>query len=219
MSNLATYLASFKPPVTTPEKIKSIEKWEKEESDRLARAHIQNAQIPPLYLAANIKNCEREIQDYSRSLSRKPHGLVLRGRVGRGKTYSACAVLLDHADKTIKFATMQRILREIQDTYSTSTRASSVIESYQAPRFLVIDDFGKEQPTKWSLPIMFEIIDRRYTDCKPTIITTQYSGKELLDRLTVDGDSSTAEAIISRMSTYVAVIMDGQNRRSNDRLD
>jgi DNA replication protein DnaC len=72
---------------------------------------------------------------------------------------------------------------------------------------LVIDDLGKEQCTKWSVAKLYEILNDRYENNKPVIITTNYSQDELTRRLTPDGgDSKTAGSMVSRLKE-TAIIM------------
>ena len=222
MQSLKTLLADFKPPRLGAEQERRAMEWERRERNRLRAERLGRSCIPPLFRAADISLCDPKVGGYSASLPRGgvgspgfERGLVLQGKVGRGKTYSACAVLLDHIeDYPVRFATMQGILRDIQGAFNGVEKMNDVMGRYRNVRLLVIDDFGKEQPTKWSLPVMFEIIDGRYSQCKPTIFTTQYRGIELAQRLTVDGDRACAEAIISRMATCETVIMNGENRRA-----
>lgn len=229
MPNLTTLLADFKPPRLSPEQRKSAEEWDRKERQRLVAERLGRSRVPSIFRSADIRQCDPMVQRYSDSLpsgggaacalgAASPNmgrGLVLQGKVGRGKTYSACAVILAHlGDYPVRFATMQGILRDIQGTFNGVERIDAVLGRYINTRLLVIDDFGKEQPTKWSLPVMFEIIDGRSSSGKPTIFTTQYRGIELAKRLAVDDDPSFAQAIISRMSTCETVIMNGENRRA-----
>ena len=51
----------------------------------------------------------------------------------------------------------------------------------------------------------------------PTIITTNYSGRELINKFVVDEkDLVTAKAIISRMSEYSKLRIEGPDRRLNE---
>lgn len=221
MQTLQTLLANFKPPRLTPEQIRRAEEWERAERRRVVAERMGRSRIPAIFRGADITQCDPKVQRYCDSLPSKTshdqaRGLVLQGKVGRGKTYAACAILIAHLeDYPVRFATMQGVLRDIQATYNGVERIDSVIARYRNVRVLVIDDFGKEQPTKWSLPIMFEIIDGRYSSGKPTIYTTQYRGIDLLGRLTVDGDPSAAQAIISRMSACETIVFSGDNRRAS----
>ena len=73
-----------------------------------------------------------------------------------------------------------------------------VLTAYKTADLLVIDDLGKERATEWSVPILYRIINDRYENMLPTIITTNYNTDSLIEKLTVSGDRETAEAIISR---------------------
>ena len=46
-------------------------------------------------------------------------------------------------------------------------------------RLLIIDDFGMERDTSYGLETVFQIIDRRYVQRKPPILTTNLSLKTL----------------------------------------
>lgn len=225
MQRLQTLLADFEPPKMTDEHRQRAAEWERKERQRIRAERLGRSCIPAMFRDADISQCDQKIRDYSSSLPGKcasqpspsdmGRGLVLQGKVGRRKTYSACAVLLDHLeDYPVRFATMQGILRDIQGAFNGVEKMADVVGRYRNVRLLVIDDFGKEQPTKWSLPVMFEIIDGRYASCKPTIYTTQYRGIELVDRLTINGDQKFADAIVSRMSTCEIAIMKGENWRA-----
>ena len=62
----------------------------------------------------------------------------------------------------------------------------------------MIDDLGKERATEWSVPILYRIINDRYENMLPTVITTNYNTDDLIDKLNASNDNEKAEAIISR---------------------
>ena len=136
--------------------------------------------------------------------------------VGRGKTHQACLALMKQAENgTALFATFDDLLRECRATFNNQNTEEAVITRYSSVGMLCIDDMGKERVTEWSIPIIFAIIDKRYANMKPTIVTTQYRGEQLLQRLTVDGDSETARVIISRLTSYKRITIEGKDWRRN----
>ena len=48
---------------------------------------------------------------------------------------------------------------------------------------LIIDDLGKERPSEWTLEKLFTIINNRYENNLPVIITTNYNRDKLRERL------------------------------------
>lgn len=78
----------------------------------------------------------------------------------------------------------------------------------------MLDDFGKENMTEWKLGVIYDIINARYENLMPILVTTNYSDEELISRMAVNGDRKTSEAIISRLheSCYL-VEMNGKDFR------
>lgn len=139
-------------------------------------------------------------------------GLVFGGSVGTGKTHLAAAiaqhVLINHLD-SVKFGTMASLLTQIKDTYDQNSKYSEQTVMSQLTRFklLVIDDLGKESPTPWVQEKLFEIINARYEDNKPTIITTNTTLSVIEKRYGANGP-----AIVSR----ILEMCDGVTMTGND---
>ncbi len=79
---------------------------------------------------------------------------------------------------------------------------------------LIIDDLGKGNPTEWSLSLWYSIVEARNAAKLPTIVTTNYDGSKLIQRLAVNGDDSTAKAVVSRLRGGALVVrMGGEDMR------
>ena len=77
---------------------------------------------------------------------------------------------------------------------------AQVLGIYKAVDLLIIDDLGKEQCSDWSMSTLYAIMNDRYEDMKPTIVTTNYNAEDLTDALTPKGyDNTKIVAIISRL--------------------
>lgn len=165
---------------------------------------------------AQLERCSDEIRKFGLYLTEtKPKGLVISGKAGVGKTYSACAILREVMDgMSVGLATDAELVRNAKATFSGSSTESAVIDRYCAPYLLVIDDFGKAAyNSQWTVQLVFEVLDQRLKHKKPTILTTQYNAKTLASRLTVDGDSKTAEAIISRLRFFEKIHLSCEDKR------
>jgi len=214
MQSLASMLTSFEMPDLTPEqwakndaeaKLVELEAKERETMER-----TRTADIPEDYADAHITD-----ERVAKWAVNPTKGLFINGGVGRGKTHNACAALIYsiHKGYSAKFATFDDVLRECKAAYKGRESEKAIINRYTNVGILCIDDFGKERVTEWSLPIVFAIINKRSMNRKPTIVTTQYTGRQLIERMTVDGDSETARAIISRFFEYTRITIEGKDWR------
>lgn len=140
------------------------------------------------------------------------NGLLITGSKGTGKTHLAASIAnkLMADGVPVLFVTMIDLLGKIKSTFDadrTTANEAELLRLYKQVDLLVIDDMGKELPTPWALSKMYEIINARYEDYKPIIVTSNYSQEELVRRLTPqDGDSTTADATVDRLieMTYTA---------------
>lgn len=222
MPKVSDMLASFKLPNLTPEEWEAndreVDAWRAAEEERERAMRVVRSGIPERFRKSDVALCDDRVRVYaSGSLG---NGLLLQGTFGSGKTYAACAVMLSRLGEgahgrplTARFVTMDDLLRECRATFNGYDTEEAVVDRYANAGVLCIDDLGKERLTEWSLPILFSIINRRYERSKPTIITTNYRGIDLLRCMTVNGDDTTAKAIISRMATYERIELDMTDRR------
>ena len=207
--------SEFEMPHFTPEQLAEMERrsreWERAEQIRVIEERRGRSGIPEAYAKSELRKCVPSAERWLCNAIGSP-GILLRGKVGRGKTYTACAMLnraiLNHG---VRFATFGDILRECKATFNGQGTEREVIDRYAGVPLLAIDDFGKENMTEWALPIVFAIIDKRHTSGRRTIITTQY--ENLAIRLITDGNQDTAKAIVSRLCEYEAIEFNGPDRR------
>ena len=129
-------------------------------------------------------------------------GLFITGTYGVGKTYLASCI----ANETIKnnitviFGTLIQLLDFIKDTYKDyNTSDKEYLDLYSSIDLLIIDDLGKEKPTEWVLEKLFLIVNNRYNNYLPIVITTNYNRKQLRERLCINKNYSIVDSIISRL--------------------
>ena len=79
------------------------------------------------------------------------------------------------------------ILASLKATFGTDESEDDVLSRLSRCKLLVIDDLGKETPTDWVLSQVFRIVNDRYEQMRPVIVTTQFSRPELIERLAKNG--------------------------------
>lgn len=165
------------------------------------------AGIPKRYLSAEVDHGHRP-HDVAAGLS-----VYVYGPNGTGKTTFACSLAKKLVDMgiTVRFENSKQVIAEIQSSYNG--RQTDVLERCSACRVLVLDDLGKEQPTPYALSMLYQVIDSRYSQGKPTVVTSNFSRGALVNRWE-GADLETAEAIVSRLcENSETVMMDGEDRR------
>lgn len=169
---------------------------------------------------SNNKKVYQSLKDYSERFVNleERKGLILTGNNGVGKTHLACSI----ANELIKngipiiYGTLINLLAELKNTYDNDNNISEmeIIKLYEKVDLLVIDDLGKEKPSEWGLEKLFTIINSRYENNLPVIITTNYDQNSLINRLSINGEIETVNSIISRLyeMCYLVKINDIDHR-------
>ena len=134
------------------------------------------------------------------------YGMYIYGDSGTGKTHLTacmCNELMAQMQQCL-FTNFFEISKLIKDTYSGNTSSEAVINRICDVDFLFLDDLGTEILTKngednWLQGQVFDIINKRYNNRKPTIFSSNYSLNQLITERgmmpkTVDriGEMSTA---------------------------
>ena len=142
-------------------------------------------------------------------LLRKSKSLIITGNVGTGKTHIAASIAnyLIQNEVRVIFGTLINLLGEVKDTYKNDGKTESdIIEKYSKVPLLIIDDLGKEKPSEWTLEKLFTIINNRYENNLPVVITTNYNREQLRERLANNQNYIIADSIISRLYQMCAGI-------------
>lgn len=131
------------------------------------------------------------------------------GKVGTGKTHLACAIAQAVMQKGIpaKFINVVSMIAEIKESFQ--------IKNFTDVEVLIIDDLGKEKGTEWVCETVYGIINKRYEQMKPTIITTEKPMAAMTSHYDDKG-----KAILSRISEDFYLIRlngnDYRQRRANE---
>jgi DNA replication protein DnaC len=113
--------------------------------------------------------------------------LLLRGKFGCGKTHLAAAIAnlaVSHGIQTL-FITVPDLLDSLRFSYNSSSQTSfedRFKEIRQAP-LLILDDFGTQNATAWAQEKLFQIINYRYINKLPMVVTTNLDLDQIEGRI------------------------------------
>lgn len=185
-----------------------------QEFSRRVEKIIKNSKMSKRNLSYKFENFEpntsnkkvfNNFKNYSEKLVNgiEKKGLILVGNNGVGKTHLACSIankLIENGIPVI-YGTLINLLAELKNSYEIDNSISEmeIIKLYENVDLLIIDDLGKEKPSEWGLEKLFTIINSRYENNLPVIITTNYNQNSLVQRLSINGEIETAKSIISRL--------------------
>lgn len=154
---------------------------------------------------------------------REAQGLCLVGQVGTGKTHTAWMALAEwclltgtepwtprsqgvegwsQAGPTVIFTRMTDLLDDLRPGDGVRQR----VRDCQHARLLVIDDLGAEKASEWTQERLYGVIDHRYVNCLPLIVTSNLPLAKLAEQ--------TGERVASRLAEMCSVVpMTGTDRR------
>lgn len=125
----------------------------------------------------------------ARHYAEEPRGwLVLRGPVGTGKTHLAAAVVNVVAARGVPacffvVADLLDLLRAAYDPEADCPGYDRLMTLVKTAPLLVLDDLGAEKATDWAREKVYQIVDYRYRNRLPTVITTNARADTLDERV------------------------------------
>ncbi len=125
-------------------------------------------------------------------------------------------LVLDDMGQESPTESVPRLLQEMRECYDGHGDQAELAGSLMRCRLLVLDDMGQESPTEWALERLWEIVDQRWSNRRPTVVTSQCSPAQLAQRLASRGSLRTAESIVSRLCGAESEVrrIDGPDRRA-----
>ncbi len=114
--------------------------------------------------------------------------IVFSGPVGCGKTHLAAAIAnqrLEQCGELAIFLTAPDLLDALRG--ALDQRGDNSFDDYfyriRTAPLLVLDDLGVENPTNWAKEKLFQLLNHRHADSRPTVITTNTDISELDPRI------------------------------------
>jgi len=139
------------------------------------------------FMTPQDANSLQTAQETVESFARAPQGwLLIEGGYGCGKTHLAAAIAnfaVNMGTPTL-FITVPDLLDTLRFAYSDpETTFEARFEEVRGAALLVLDDFGTQNATAWAQEKLFQIMNYRYINKLPTVITTNLMLDEIESRI------------------------------------
>lgn len=104
-------------------------------------------------------------------------GLLLFGSTGSGKSFGAACIANDLLDRgyTVRMTNFASISKEALSTFEKEQYYDSLLGC----DLLVLDDFASERKTEFMNETVYDVINSRYENKLPVIVTTNLSSEEI----------------------------------------
>jgi DNA replication protein DnaC len=185
-----------------PVKPENEKTWQ-EEQDEIEARRAHEAAIA-LWRAANVPSRHADTtpgeNEAWRAASGRVAGLLgsgciilLHGKRGTGKTQLAVEAIRATCKRgrSARYVKAIEIFLDIRDSFGGERSEKAAVRAYTAPYLLVIDAMEERGETPFEDRLLNHIIDRRYDDCKDTIIITNQTKQEFA--------ASAGPSIVSRI--------------------
>ena len=200
-------------------KRKEVEKQEEEKfrQEKLERerrrwmAKINGAAIPERFKDRTLESYVAKTSGQQKALAfateyaenfdlvlRQGRSAIFVGKVGTGKTHLAIGIALSimQQQRSALFVTVQRLIRRVKDSWHTKEETESqVVNVFASPDLLVLDEVGVQFGSEFEKQVLFDVLNTRYENRKPSILLSNipkeqlsdYLGERVTDRLRENG--------------------------------
>ncbi|WP_020408947.1 ATP-binding protein [Hahella ganghwensis] len=177
---------------------------------------LERADIPLRFKDATFENyvCRSERQraiceqtkSYAENIRKHRKtgtSMIMTGDVGTGKTHLAIAVAkyaITQQHVAAKYTGLEKLLLRVKSTFGKGSSESQIgiINEMRSYSLLIIDEIGVQHKTDFERQVMFDVVNARYEDMKPTILIsnldihtiTECIGDRVVDRLRENGGIS-----------------------------
>ncbi|MDS0527424.1 ATP-binding protein [Clostridium sp. SHJSY1] len=147
--------------------------------------------------------------DFVEVLGNRQNSILLCGQVGSGKSHLsiALAINLINSNYKVMYMPYRDVVTKIKQNIMKDDAYTKIIHVYQKCDVLVIDDLYKGKISEADINIIFEIINYRYLNYLPMIISTEFNISKLLSY-----DEAIGSRIYEMCKDYIIEIQSGSDK-------
>lgn len=141
--------------------------------------------------------------DFRNIRDSRRNSILFCGQVGSGKSHLSVALALNFLKQKVKVVYMpyRDVITKIKQNMIDQEYYSRTISKYQLCEVLLIDDLFKGKINESDINIIFEIINYRYLNFLPIIVSSEFSIEKLLTF-----DEAVGSRIYEMCKSYVVEI-------------
>lgn len=145
---------------------------------------------------------------FSSIKSTRKNSVMFCGQVGSGKTHLSIALALNLMKKNIKvvYLPYRDVITSIKQNMLDAEYYKKSIGKYQMAEVLLIDDLYKGKILESDINIMFEIINYRYLNQLPIIVSSEFTTERMLNF-----DEGVGSRIYEMCKDYIVQIEGQEN--------
>ena len=136
--------------------------------------------------------------------------LYLHGTPGTGKTHAACAI---GAELCSSMVTKFWAARQLKVQMQAAALGNAEWPDLFSPDLLILDDLDKLKPSEFTYEWLFDLLERRITCRRGTIITSQFAPGTTARKVTPADDQDSAAPLASRLGAGRVLKLGGQDHR------
>ena len=159
---------------------------------------------------AGMERILRRCMEYSRSFSPKSPSLLMLGATGLGKSHRSLAI----AQNVVKsgfgavYRSCQQLVRQLEQArFSPGQQPGeeAVFSALAGCDLMIIDDLGSEFANSFSGAALYNLINTRLVEGRPTIVSTNLTVAQIQQQY--------SDRLLSRLSTYEILYFLGEDIR------
>ncbi len=122
---------------------------------------------------------------YARTFTPESGSILMIGATGLGKTFLSACIARTVADRgySVLYSTALQLFSDFETAkFARSTESADASRKYFTCDLLIIDDLGTEMTTQFTVSALYQIVNTRLLEGRPTIISTNLPAVELKQR-------------------------------------